>query len=150
MSGTVIIENNGKEIKCRFICTCKKIEPVHAIELEQKTTIESLEGEHTFQKGDFKLTNKQDYEKNITNKSWGMKRENFLEKYEPIIGIENFYKKKMEPVKAYELLYDENIHTRWGKVLYAKKGDILIIANKNDMWSIKKDIWQDTYKCVDN
>lgn len=141
-----IIKNNGNELTGIFMGLYKKVALVHAIQLNRKTIIKSLEGEHSYNAGDYKVTNKIDFDKGIINKSWGIKRETFEVTYEKVRGMSNIFRKKAIPVKAYKLLNDEKVKTSWGQILDAKSGDLLLVENKDNMWSIKPDIFANTYQ----
>ena len=143
-----IIRNNGKDIPCEFICFCKKISLIHVCELQEDMVINSMEGSHQFDKGDFIATNLQDHQMGITTKSWGIKRQTFLNTYEPVMDSPNLYKKKPIIVKAYRLLKDSEIVSSEGEIFDGKNGDLLIVESENNMWVIKEEVWKETYQIV--
>ncbi|MCD4734503.1 MAG: PGDYG domain-containing protein [Bacteroidales bacterium] len=134
----------------------KKTKPMWAKKLDQPETVETLEGPITYQEGDYLC-------KGHSKDIWGQKAESLIKKYDPVPdskpdleGWEQYTPKPdTKGVMAASIDFDFSIeHPSWG-TFNGNAGDYLVknfedkdIEYPEDIWIVKKEIFESTYKIV--
>ncbi|MCF7859118.1 MAG: PGDYG domain-containing protein [Candidatus Cloacimonetes bacterium] len=134
----------------------KKTNPMWAKKLEEAITIQTLEGELTYNKGDYLC-------KGQSGDIWGQKEESLFKKYEPDPkskpdkeGWQKFVPKPdASGVMAAQIDHEFTIdHPDWG-IFQGNPGDYLVKSFEDkdtefqeDVWIVKKEIFDTAYEKV--
>jgi hypothetical protein len=134
----------------------KKTKPVLAKELKASETIETHEGEITYNAGDYLC-------KGPSGDIWGQKADSLFKKYGPARGSkpdkdgwqEFLPKPEASGVMAAQIDHDFSVeHPSWG-TFYGKAGGYLVKSYEDkdtefpeDIWIVKKEIFESTYERV--